>query len=105
MPLLVDNYTVGKGGGGDNGIDVNKWRTKLGVGSNGGASGGGPVMPIQKVKLIINSTSKDDYKDANGIDVDKWKAKLGTGGGSADIQNLRNEVNEKIDNVKDEVRG
>ena len=49
-------------------------------------------------------TKKDDYIDANGIDVDKWKAKLGTGAGSADIQNLRNEVYEKIDNVKDEVR-
>ena len=76
-----------------NDIDVNKWRTKLGVGSGGG--GGAPVDSY---------TKKDDYKDANGIDVDKWKAKLGTGAGTADIENLRNEVNEKIDDVKDEVR-
>ena len=52
----------------------------------------------------LNVTKKNDYKDANGIDVDKWKAKLGTGAGTADIENLRNEVNEKIDDVKDEVR-
>ena len=87
------------------GIDVNKWRTKLGVSSGGGASGGAPGDAYTKSEADNKFTSKDDYKDANGIDVDKWKAKLGTGGGSSDIQNLRNEVNEKIDNVKDEVRG
>ena len=63
-----------------NGIDTAAWQNKL------------------------NVTKKNDYKDANGIDVDKWKAKLGTGAGTADIENLRNEVNEKIDDVKDEVR-
>ena len=87
------------------GIDVNKWRTKLGVSSGGGASGGTPGDAYTKSEADNKFTSKDDYKDANGIDVDKWKAKLGTVGGSSDIQNLRNEVNEKIDNVKDEVRG
>ena len=87
------------------GIDVNKWRTKLGVSSGGGVSGGAPVDAYTKSEADNKFTSKDDYKDANGIDVDKWKAKLGTGVGSSDIQNLRNEVNEKIDNVKDEVRG
>ena len=94
-----------------NDIDVNKWRTKLGVGSGGG--GGAPVDSYTKSeadnkfanKTDLNDyTKKDDYKDANGIDVDKWKAKLGTGAGTADIENLRNEVNEKFDNVKDEVR-
>ncbi|WP_338946644.1 CEACAM-binding trimeric autotransporter adhesin CbpF [Fusobacterium canifelinum] len=94
-----------------NDIDVNKWRTKLGVGSGGG--GGAPVDAYTKSeadnkfanKTDLNDyTKKDDYKDANGIDVDKWKAKLGTGAGTADIENLRNEVNEKFDNVKDEVR-
>ena len=94
-----------------NDIDVNKWRTKLGVGSGGG--GGAPVDSYTKSEAdnkfanktdLDNYTKKDDYKDANGIDVDKWKAKLGTGAGTADIENLRNEVNEKIDNVKDEVR-
>lgn len=88
-----------------NGIDVNKWRTKLGVGSGGGAGGGAPVDAYTKSEADNKFTSKDDYKDANGIDVDKWKAKLGTGASSTDIQSLRNEVNEKIDNVKDEVRG
>ncbi|WP_338983617.1 CEACAM-binding trimeric autotransporter adhesin CbpF [Fusobacterium nucleatum] len=92
-----------------NDIDVNKWRTKLGVGSGGGA----PVDSYTKSEAdnkfanktdLDNYTKKDDYKDANGIDVDKWKAKLGTGAGTADIENLRNEVNEKIDDVKDEVR-
>ena len=63
-----------------NGIDTAAWQNKL------------------------NVTRKNDYKDANDIDVDKWKAKLGTGAGTADIENLRNEVNEKIDDVKDEVR-
>ena len=87
------------------GIDVNKWRTKLGVSSGGGASGGAPVDAYTKSEADNKFTSKDDYKDANGIDVDKWKAKLGTGASSTDIQNLRNEVNEKIDNVKNEVRG
>ena len=87
-----------------NGIDVNKWRTKLGVGSGGGAGGGAPVDAYTKSEADNKFTSKDDYRDANGIDVDKWKAKLGTGAGSADIQNLRNEVYERIDNVKDEVR-
>ena len=87
-----------------NDIDVNKWRTRLGVGSGGGASGGAPVDAYTKSEADNKFTSKDDYKDANGIDVDKWKAKLGTGASSTDIQNLRNEVNEKIDNVKDEVR-
>ena len=95
------------------GIDVNKWRTRLGVGSGGGAGGGAPVDAYTKSEAdnkfanktdLDNYTKKDDYKDANGIDVDKWKAKLGTGAGSADIQNLRNEVYERIDNVKDEVR-
>ena len=95
-----------------NDIDVNKWRTKLGVGSGGG--GGAPVDAYTKSeadnkfanKTDLNDyTKKDDYKDANGIDVDKWKAKLGTGAGTADIENLRNEVYEKIDDVKDEVRG
>ena len=94
-----------------NDIDVNKWRTKLGVDSGGG--GGAPVDAYTKSeadnkfanKTDLNDyTKKDDYKDANGIDVDKWKAKLGTGAGTADIENLRNEVNEKFDNVKDEVR-
>ena len=94
-----------------NDIDINKWRTKLGVGSGGG--GGAPVDAYTKSEAdnkfanktdLDNYTKKDDYKDANGIDVDKWKAKLGTGAGTADIENLRNEVNEKIDNVKDEVR-
>ena len=94
-----------------NDIDVNKWKAKLGVGSGGG---GGAIDAYTKDeadnkfanKTDLNDyTKKDDYIDANGIDVDKWKAKLGTGAGSADIQNLRNEVNEKIDNVKDEVRG
>ena len=87
------------------GIDVNKWRTKLGVSSGGGASGGAPGDAYTKSEADNKFTSKDDYKDANGIDVDKWKAKLGTGASSTDIKNLRNEVNEKIDNVKDEVRG
>ena len=86
-----------------NDIDVNKWKAKLGVGSGGG--GGAPVDAYTKSeadnkfanKTDLNDyTKKDDYKDANGIDVDKWKAKLGTGAGTADIENLRNEVNEKI---------
>ena len=94
-----------------NDIDVNKWRTKLGVGSGGG--GGASVDSYTKSEAdnkfanktdLDNYTKKDDYKDANGIDVNKWKAKLGTGAGTADIENLRNEVNEKIDDVKDEVR-
>ncbi len=87
-----------------NGIDVNKWRTRLGVGSGGGAGGGAPVDAYTKSEADDKFTSKDDYRDANGIDVDKWKAKLGTGASSTDIQNLRNEVYERIDNVKDEVR-
>ena len=95
-----------------NDIDVNKWRTKLGVGGSGGG-GGAPVDSYTKSEAdnkfanktdLDNYTKKDDYKDANGIDIDKWKAKLGTGAGTADIENLRNEVNEKIDDVKDEVR-
>ena len=95
-----------------NDIDVNKWRTKLGVGGSGGG-GGAPVDSYTKSEAdnkfanktdLDNYTKKDDYKDANGIDVDKWKAKLGTGAGTADIENLRNEVNEKIDDVEDEVR-
>ena len=93
-----------------NDIDVSKWKAKLGVGSGGG---GGAIDAYTKDeadnkfanKTDLNDyTKKDDYIDANGIDVDKWKAKLGTGAGSADIQNLRNEVYERIDNVKDEVR-
>ncbi|WP_339125633.1 YadA-like family protein [Fusobacterium nucleatum] len=92
------------------GIDTAAWKAKLGVGSGGG---GGAIDAYTKDeadnkfanKTDLNDyTKKDDYIDANGIDVDKWKAKLGTGAGSADIQNLRNEVYEKIDNVKDEVR-
>ena len=92
------------------GIDTAAWKAKLGVGSGGG---GGAIDAYTKAeadnkfanKTDLNDyTKKDDYKDANGIDVDKWKAKLGTGASSTDIQNLRNEVNEKIDNVKDEVR-
>ena len=91
------------------GIDTAAWKAKLGVGSGGGA----PIDAYTKDeadnkfanKTDLNDyTKKDDYIDAKGIDVDKWKAKLGTGAGSADIQNLRNEVYEKIDNVKDEVR-
>ena len=90
--------------------DISAWKAKLGVGSGGG---GGAIDAYTKDeadnkfanKTDLNDyTKKDDYIDANGIDVDKWKAKLGTGAGSADIQNLRNEVYEKIDNVKDEVR-
>ena len=87
-----------------NDIDVNKWKAKLGVSSGGGAGGGAPVDAYTKSEADNKFTSKDDYRDAKGIDVDKWKAKLGTGASSTDIQNLRNEVNEKIDNVKDEVR-
>ena len=92
-----------------NDIDVNKWKAKLGVGPGVGA----PVDAYTKNeadnkfanKTDLNDyTKKDDYRDANGIDVDKWKAKLGTGASSTDIQNLRNEVYEKIDNVKDEVK-
>ncbi len=92
------------------GIDTAAWKAKLGVGSGGG---GGAIDAYTKDeadnkfanKTDLNDyTKKDDYIDANGIDVDKWKAKLGTGASSTDIQNLRNEVYEKIDNVKDEVR-
>ena len=86
------------------GIDTAAWKAKLGVGSGGGAGGGAPVDAYTKSEADNKFTSKDDYRDAKGIDVDKWKAKLGTGASSTDIQNLRNEVNEKIDNVKDEVR-
>ena len=91
------------------GIDTAAWKAKLGVGSGGGA----PIDAYTKNeadnkfanKTDLNDyTKKDDYIDANGIDVDKWKAKLGTGASSTDIQNLRNEVYEKIDNVKNEVR-
>ncbi|WYA23096.1 YadA-like family protein [Fusobacterium nucleatum] len=91
------------------GIDTAAWKAKLGVGSGGGA----PIDAYTKNeadnkfanKTDLNDyTKKDDYIDAKGIDVDKWKAKLGTGASSTDIQNLRNEVYEKIDNVKDEVR-
>ena len=84
--------------------DISAWKSKLGVGSGGGAGGGAPVDAYTKSEADNKFTSKDDYRDAKGIDVDKWKAKLGTGASSTDIQNLRNEVNEKIDNVKDEVR-
>ena len=86
------------------GIDTAAWKAKLGVGSGGGAGGGAPVDAYTKSEADNKFTSKDDYRDAKGIDVDKWKAKLGTGASSTDIQNLRNEVYEKIDNVKDEVR-
>ena len=91
------------------GIDTAAWKAKLGVGSGGGA----PIDAYTKNeadnkfanKTDLNDyTKKDDYIDAKGIDIDKWKAKLGTGASSTDIQNLRNEVYEKIDNVKDEVR-
>ena len=93
-----------------NDIDVSKWKAKLGVGSGGGGSAIDAYTKDEADNKFANKTDlndytkKDDYIDANGIDVDKWKAKLGTGAGSADIQNLRNEVYEKIDNVKDEVR-
>ena len=83
------------------GIDTAAWKAKLGVGSGGS---GGAIDAYTKNEADNKFTSKDDYRDAKGIDVDKWKAKLGTGASSTDIQNLRNEVYEKIDNVKDEVR-
>ena len=92
------------------GIDTAAWKAKLGVGSGGS---GGAIDAYTKNeadnkfanKTDLNDyTKKDDYIDAKGIDIDKWKAKLGTGASSTDIQNLRNEVYEKIDNVKNEVR-
>ena len=86
------------------GINTAAWKAKLGIGSGGGAGGGAPVDAYTKSEADNKFASKDDYRDAKGIDVDKWKAKLGTGASSTDIQNLRNEVYEKIDNVKDEVR-
>ena len=90
------------------GIDTAAWKAKLGVGSGGGAIDAYTKDEADNKfanKTDLNDyTKKDDYIDANGIDVDKWKAKLGTGASSTDIQNLRNEVYEKIDNVKDEVR-
>ena len=86
------------------GINTAAWKAKLGIGSGGGAGGGAPVDAYTKSEADNKFASKDDYRDAKGIDVDKWKAKLGTGASSTDIQNLRNEVYEKIDNVKNEVR-
>ena len=92
------------------GIDTAAWKAKLGVGSGGGGGGIDAYTKNEADNKFANKTDlndytkKDDYRDANGIDVDKWKAKLGTGASSTDIQNLRNEVYEKIDNVKDEVR-
>ena len=90
------------------GIDTAAWKAKLGVGSGGGAIDAYTKNEADNKfanKTDLNDyTKKDDYIDAKGIDIDKWKAKLGTGASSTDIQNLRNEVNEKIDNVKDEVR-
>ena len=92
------------------GIDTAAWKAKLGVGSGGGGGGIDAYTKNEADNKFANKTDlndytkKDDYRDANGIDVDKWKAKLGTGASSTDIQNLRNEVNEKIDNVKNEVR-
>ncbi|WYA44550.1 YadA-like family protein [Fusobacterium nucleatum] len=92
------------------GIDTAAWKAKLGVGSGGGGGGIDAYTKNEADNKFANKTDlndytkKDDYIDANGIDVDKWKAKLGTGASSTDIQNLRNEVYEKIDNVKNEVR-
>ena len=91
------------------GIDTAAWKAKLGVGSGGGGGIDAYTKNEADNKFanktdLNNYTKKDDYRDANGIDVDKWKAKLGTGASSTDIQNLRNEVYEKIDNVKNEVR-
>ena len=94
------------------GIDTAAWKAKLGVGAGGvdlsayakRNASNLTASDISAWQTSLDVTKKADYKDANGIDVDKWKAKLGTGAGSADIQNLRNEVYEKIDNVKDEVR-
>ncbi|WYA54273.1 YadA-like family protein [Fusobacterium nucleatum] len=92
------------------GIDTAAWKAKLGVGSGGGGGGIDAYTKNEADNKFANKTDlndytkKDDYRDANGIDVDKWKAKLGTGASSTDIQNLRNEVYEKIDNVKNEVR-
>ena len=86
------------------GINTAAWKAKLGIGSGGGAGGVAPVDAYTKSEADNKFASKDDYRDAKGIDVDKWKAKLGTGASSTDIQNLRNEVYEKIDNVKNEVR-
>ena len=49
-----------------NDIDVNKWRTKLGVGSGGG--GGAPVDSYTK--------SEADNKFANKTDLDNYTKKM-----------------------------
>ena len=63
------------------------------------------ITNVADGEVSANSTDAVNGRqlyNGEGINASAWRAKLGIG--STDIQNLRNEVNEKIDNVKDEVR-
>ena len=63
------------------------------------------ITNVADGEVSANSTDAVNGRqlyNGEGINASAWRAKLGIG--SADVENLRNEVNEKIDNVKDEVR-
>ena len=108
-----DNFILG------NNVTIGAGVQKSVVLGDGSASGGSNTVSVGSATLkrkIVNvgdgevsATSSDavtgkQLYSGEGIDVNAWRTKLGVGTGSADIQNLRNEVYEKIDNVKDEVR-
>jgi len=105
--------------------DISAWRTKLGVGAGGGGGVVNTATGIDSVALGNNSTVSSSNEISVGSATQKRKItnvadgdisatstdavngrqlyKAMQNSSAAGIENLRNEVNEKIDNVKDEI--
>ena len=105
--ILGNNVSIGKGIQNSVALGNNSTVTASNTVSVGSATLKRKIVNVGDGEVSATSsdavTGKQLYR-GEGIDVNAWRAKLGVGTGSADIQNLRNEVYEKIDNVKDEVR-
>ena len=103
--ILGNNVSIGPGIQNSVALGNNSVVSSSNEVSVGSATQKRKITNVADGEVSANSTDAVNGRQlysGDGINASAWRAKLGIG--SADVENLRNEVNEKIDNVKDEVR-
>ena len=103
--ILGNNVSIGSGIQNSVALGNNSVVSSSNEVSVGSATLKRKITNVADGEVSANSTDAVNGRqlyNGEGINASAWRAKLGIG--SADVENLRNEVNEKIDNVKDEVR-
>ena len=103
--ILGNNVSIGPGIQNSVALGNNSTVSSSNEVSVGSATLKRKITNVADGEVSANSTDAVNGRqlyNGDGINASAWRAKLGIG--SADVENLRNEVNEKIDNVKDEVR-